>query len=632
MLVIMKTSLLFVRTRAFFRLAVAPLALVIASVSPANGQNSLSLKPVVVTASRIATPVTDVIADVSIIDRTTLDQAGQTSLREILAQQPGVQFTANGSYRSSTSIFLRGATGTQTLVLIDGVRVGSATSGGASIENIPLDRIERIEILRGAASALYGPDAVGGVIQIFTRAPTDALQLNATVGAGSDGQRQAGASIRGASGALGYSLGVSGEKASGISVATNPASSGFNADEDGFSSRSFDVKLSTRLSNAHALTLGILQSRTNYQFDGTPSPNPLLLTKLNSDARAIARLNNVNLQWAAQWLPQWKSTLVLGTSDEDSVSEYFRIPDGALGGNSAFNSRRTQASWQNELALGQDVLTLLLENRTEAVESSVNYAVKERAVRSAMMSYAFNHPAWNALAVLRRDNNSQFGSFNNWAFSGGYKLTEHLRAVASMGTSFQAPTFNQLYYPGFGTATLMPQRNRASEVGLKYGQGALSLGAVVYYSEIQGFIVPATNVQSSLALLRGATLSADLQHGATHYAVSYDYADPRTQPNDLRFVRVAQNILNLRVNHRMDEISLFGELRLSSDREDAKVVGTGRDILPGYGLLNAGVGWQLRKDLALMARINNLTDTQYTLVNGYSVPGRNYFVSLSWAM
>lgn len=620
------------------RLAVLVLSLPASAAVLAQNQPITSLKDVVITATRVATPVTDVIADISIIDRQTLDQAGQSSLRELLAQQPGVQFISNGSYRSTTGIFLRGAATSQTIVLIDGIRVGSATSGGASLENIPLERIERIEILRGAASALYGPDAVGGVIQIFTREPTENLQLTASVGVGTDGKRQAGSSIRGSAGAIGYSLGVSSERATGISVTTNPASSGFNPDEDGFTSRSIDAKLKAKFSTEHALTLSILQSHTEYQFDGTPYPNPLALTKLTSDAWSKPNLNNVNLKWDAQWSPEWKSTLLLGSSDEDSMSEYYRISDGALGGSSKFNTKRTQATWQNDILIGQDVLSLMLESRTEAVDSSTNFTVKERDVRSALVSYAINRSAWNALAVLRNDDNSQFGSFNNWALSGGYKLTDHVRAVASVGTSFQAPTFNQLYYPLLpgstykGDPTLTPQQNRASEVGLKYSQGSLTMGAVVYYNKIQGFIVPSTNVQSSLAVLRGVTLSAGLQQGATNYTASYDYADPKTQPNDLRFVRVAQNVLNLSINHSLGNVNLFGELKLSSDREDAKVVGTGRDILPGYSLLNAGANWRLRKDLTLLGRINNLTDAQYMLANGYSTPGRNLFVSLSWSM
>ncbi|MDP3605087.1 MAG: TonB-dependent receptor [Polaromonas sp.] len=590
-----------------------------------------------ITASRVATPVTDVIADVSIIDRETLERAGQSSLRDILALQPGVQMGSNGSYRSNSSIFLRGASNSQTIVLIDGVRVGSATSGGASFENLPLARIERIEILRGAASALYGPDAVGGVIQIFTREPADGLALSASAGFGSAGQRQVDASVRGSTGAIGYSLGVSREKARGISSVVNPASTSFNPDADGFTSTGVDAKLTARINREHGLTLSVLHSDTEYRFDGLPSPNPLGLTRLTSDARAKPTLNNATLKWDAQWLPQWKSTLTAGTSDEESVSEYYRFSDGRFGGSSRFNTQRKQLTWQNDVTLGKDVLSVLFEDRSESVDSSTRYTVSEREVRSALVSYAFNRERWNALAVIRNDKNSQFGSFNNWALSAGYRLIDGLRAVASVGTSFQAPTFNQLYFPGFGNPALVPQRNRATEVGLKYQQGNVALGAVAYHNDIQGFIIPSTNVQSSLAVLRGVTLSADVQSGPTSYSLSYDYADPRSYSsvpasNDLRLVRIAQNVLNARITHRMGDVSVFGELKLSSNREDAKVVGAGRDTLPGYGVLNTGLTWKVQKNVTLLARINNLTDTQYMLANGFSVPGRNVFASASWAM
>jgi outer membrane cobalamin receptor len=165
----------------------------------------------------------------------------------------------------------------------------------------------------------------------------------------------------------------------------------------------------------------------------------------------------------------------------------------------------------------------------------------------------------------------------------------------------------------------------------------VSLGAVVYRNNIQGFIIPSTNVQSSLAVLRGVTLSADVQSADTNYAISYDYADPRSYSsvaasNDLRLVRVAQNVLNARIDHRIGSVSLYGELKMSGNREDAKVVGAGRDVLGGYSLLNAGLIWSVYKNAALSVRVNNLTNKQYMLANGFSTLGRNALVSVSWSM
>jgi vitamin B12 transporter len=620
------------------RLAVLPCILTALStqITMAIAQSSTPapiLKEVVVSASRVAVPVTDVIADVSVIDRVILDQAGQSTLRDILGQLPGVQFVSNGGYRSSTKMFLRGATSAQTIVMIDGIRVGSATSGEASYENMPLDRIERIEVLRGAASALYGPDAVGGVVQIFTRDPVDGLQLTANAGAGSDGQKKAAASLRGRTGAVGYSLGVSKEKATGISVATNPAATSYNPDDDSFDISSLDAKLTAQIAPEHALTLGVLRSKMAYQFDGTVTPNPLVLTKLTTDAKTQPTLTQINLKWEGQWLPNWKSTVQLGSSADEATYTYVRIADGALNGRTFFNTQRTQASWQNDISIGTDVLGLLLENRSESVDSSTLYAVKEREVRSALASYALNRDSWNALAVMRNDNNSQFGSFNNWALSGGYKLNPQWRAVTSMGTSFQSPTFNQLYYPGSGDVTLTPQRNFSREIGLKYQQGADAATAVVYQNDIDGFIATRTNKQSKTAVLRGATLSYQAQRDDLSYRLGYDYADPKTLDDGLRFVRVARHVWNLNVTQRIGQASVYSELKLSSDRQDNSVITSNkvRANLPGYALINVGANWKLQKDLTLQARVNNLADKQYVLADGYSTLGRNVFVSLSWA-
>lgn len=599
-------------------------------------QTTPTLREVVVTASRVETPITDVIVDVTYIDRETLDKAGQTSLREVLGQQPGVQWFSSGSYRSSTGLFLRGASSSQSIVLVDGMRIGSATSGTAAIENIPLDRIDHIEILRGAASALYGPDAVGGVVQIFTKKPTQHPQIGVTVGAGTDGQMKSAASLSSTTGVISYSLGVIREKATGISTNINPASSGFNADADGFNSVSWDAKLIAKLTADQTVTFSTIQSQTNYQFDGTPSPNPLGLSKASSDAWSKPVLNDVGLKWDAKWTADWTSTVFLGTAEDQSVSEYYRIPDGAFGGSSQFNTHRDQVSWQNSLRIGLDVLTAIVEKRNESVDSSTAYKVSQRDISGTMLSYAWNRPVWNVLAVLRDDENSQFGSFVDWALSGGYKIADGLRTVASMGTSYQAPTFNQLYYPGFGSPTLTPQRNRSSELGLKFDAPNLAWSAITYYNEIQGFIDPVTNIQSSKAVLQGATLSAKMDVEDTSYAVSYDYADPRsfsTTPSlsNLRLVRVAQTVLKGSVNQRINDFHVFAEVNISSEREDAKVVGTGREILPGYTTLNVGADWKVHKDLKLLARLNNATDTQYMLANGYSMPGRNLFVSLVWS-
>jgi len=585
------------------------------------------LEVVVVTATRIPVPLTDVLADVSIIDREQLEGAGMQSLIDVLAGLPGIQVTSNGSYRSNSGVFLRGATTSQTILLVNGVRVGSATSGGYSLENLPLDRIERVEVLRGAAAALYGPDAVGGVIQVFTREPQEGLQRSVSVGMGTDGQRRLGASLLGQTGPWGYSLGASHERAKGINVKL-PGASGFNPDEDGFEFTSLDASLSYRVNQRHMVSAQFLLSEGEYDFDAAPSPNPLGLNAATARAVAHPTLEQQVLRWSAKWSDTWSSTLTAGRSKDESVNRYWRLSDGAAAGEGRFNTTRTQFIWQNDIRIGDDMLTLLAEQRKDEVDSTTAYTVSERTVRGLVASYAMRREGWDSLLTVRHDRNSQFGSFNNWALSGGIRLTESWRLVGSMGTTFQAPSFNQLYFPGFGNPDLTPQQGRAQEAGLRYQQGSTRASAVVYRNKVQGFITPATNVQSNLAVLKGVTLAVDQSWGATTLAVSYDHADPRLKPSNDRVVRVARNVLRTQVSHRHGAWHSFAELRLSSDREDTQW--PGRVTLPGYGLVNLWTTYQISPQWSVRARLNNVTDKTYSLANGFTTPGRNLFVSLNW--
>lgn len=617
------------------RLGVLPLAC--AAAFPVLAQTETTMPETVVTATRVAQPLTDVLADVSVIDRSALERAGMQSLIDVLSGVPGVQTTSNGSYRSNSGVFLRGATTSQTILLINGVRVGSATSGGYSLENLPLDRIERVEVLRGAAAALYGPDAVGGVIQVFTREPKEGLQRSASVGVGTDGQRTLGASLSGQTGAWGYSLGATHERAKGINVKT-PDASGFNADTDGFEYTSLDASLSYRIDNRHTVSAQLLLSEGEYDFDAAPSPNPLGLNAATARAVAHPTLQQQVLKWSAQWTDVWSSSLTAGLSKDESLNRYWRLSDGAAAGEGRFNTTRTQFIWQNDIRIGKDVLTLLAEQREDKVDSTTPYTVSERTVRGLVASYATKQELWDALATVRNDRNSQFGSFNTWALSGGYKLNGQFRLVGSAGTTSQAPTFNQLYWPCGtpcsptsyrGNPSLTPQQGRSKEIGLSYQKGSARASAVLYHNKVQGFITPSTNAQSDQAVLKGVTLSLEKTWGPTLLTVSYDHADPRLKPSNDRVVRVARNVLHTQVDHQHGAWRSFVELRLSSDREDTKW--PGRVTLPGYGLVNLGTAYQISPQWSVRARLNNVTAKTYSQANGFATPGRNLFMSMNWS-
>lgn len=615
---------------------------VFAQPTPPTPAAPPALAETVVTANRTPVPLTDVLADVSIIDRAQIERAGQTSLLGLLAHQPGVQIGQNGALASVSSVFLRGARANQTVVLIDGVRVNSATSGQTSLENIPLAQIERIEVLRGAASSLYGADAVGGVIQIITRQAqvgTAAPRVRADVGVGSYGLRQASASVEGASERFSYSLGVESARAMGLNAINTLGNPSFNVDRDGFARHNANLSLGFRPVAGHELSLSALESRQRYQFDGAPTNNAPLstagTTARDYDASNEGRLNSWNLRWAAQWLPNWRTTLTFGQSRDNSLSVFTRYSTGASINPARFDTRANVVSLQSDLSLGPDVLTALVEERTEAVDSTTAFAVRERRIRASVLSYAFNRGAFQALATVRQDDNSQFGQASTHALSLGYRLSPQWRVVASHGTSFQAPTFNQLYFPGFANPQLRPQTSQNQEVGLRYEAGVTQLAFTVYRNAVRGFINPANNTQSGLAVLEGWTLSGRTTWGSTRLSASYDYTDPidkSVNPN-VPLVRIARHVLNLRVEQPTGWGLVFGEWQQVGDRQDSPVpfVANRRVVLPAFSVLNLGAQWQLARDWRLLARINNVGDERYQLANTFAMPGRNLFVGLSWA-
>lgn len=619
---------LFLMKKRFFCTPLAVLALLSTGQSTSFAQSHTRFQPIVVTANRSQTPLTHVLADVSIVDRETLEESGLQSLAEVLATLPGVQFLSSGSYRSSSGIFLRGATTSQTMLLIDGVRVGSATSGSFSLESLPLDRIERVEVLRGAAAALYGPDAVGGVIQVVTREPMNGLQKTATAGAGSDGQRQLGASIQGREGAWGYRLGASRERANGISVKL-PGASDFNADKDSFDFSSFDAKLQFKLDERQSFSMTLLASDGEYGFDSKTTG----LTAANTLALSYPGVRQAGLTWNSKLNSDWSTSLTLARSQEFAKSRYLRESDQTLISESRFNTTRNQVTWQNNIRWGKGSLTLLAEEMRDKVDSTTAYTVTERSLQGLMASYAWRDEVWDALATVRSDRNSQFGNFNVWSLSGGYKLNEQWKFVANTGTTFQAPTFNQLYWPCANPCTpttyrgdpnLKPQEGQSEELGLRYKNGTTRASVVIYQNEINGFITPATNVQSSMAVLKGTSFSWEDSWGDTGLIASYDHGNHRIKPSNDRISRVANEYMSLRLNHRYGAWKPYAEIRLSGDRMDGKVK------LPGYGIANLGTSYQWDKNWKVLARLNNLGDKMYSLANGYSMPGRNLFVSIHW--
>ena len=378
--------------------ALPALAQQAAPVLLAQNLHAPSLRETVVTATRTEQPLSDLVADVSIVDRKTIENSGATGVVDLLARLPGVQIARNGGVGNSASVFLRGAETRFTAVYIDGVRVDSQSTGGAVWEQIPLSQIDRIEVLRGPAAAVYGSDAIGGVVQLFTRKGRGPAQPYVGVGVGNHGTRKVEAGISGASGAFDYALGVAHERSKGYDIRTSDAKA--NPDRDGYQSTSGNARVGFKVNARHRLDATLLASYMNSGYDAF-GYKPLA----PDDDRNKNRLRTAGLSWNAQWSNAYSTRL----SVTDTLSRYETEP----------SLYRTETSlrgyvWQNEVRLGAHRLSATLERREDSLNNPAldvysKTIDRDRSQNAIALGYGIHSGAHTVQLNVRHDEDSEFG-------------------------------------------------------------------------------------------------------------------------------------------------------------------------------------------------------------------------------
>jgi len=587
------------------------------AVAHATAQTPAKLEPVAVTAARDAQPIADVLADVTIIGPEEIARAGVQSLAELLQRHHGVEIVQNGGPGSVSGIFLRGANRGQTLVLIDGVRIASASAGATSLEAIPLDQIERIEILRGPASSLYGADAIGGVVQVFTRRGSGALAANASAGYGTYRTWDAKAGASGSAGALQYAVQVGGKASRGFNTIANPDNFLYNPDPDGYSNQSVSATLRYEFAIDQALTAQYLRSRLDNQFDGGPGYDDRTITVV--ETWQVASRNRL----ASFWI----SRLAYGVGIDDSRTQ-------TAFGPSTFDTTQRQLAWQNDFALPLGVLSGGYERREERLATDAGFATTARDTDSLFGIYRLALDGHALQANLRRDDSTQYGGRTTGAVTYAYRFSPAWRATAGYSTGFKPPSFNDLYYPGFSNPDLEPETSRNVEAALywngEFERAAVEARAIAYRNRVSQLIVLQCDAAFNCvpynvdrATLEGVTLAVDM-HGDNGLALtaSLDLASPE---NDL-----TGKLLPRRA-HRHGAVSAgvpFGPVRVgielvaSSPRYDdpANLVRMG-----GYAIVNLTLEWALAQGVTLFARADNVLDKNYELAAGYATGGATVF-------
>jgi vitamin B12 transporter len=577
---------------------------------------------VVVTASRAPEPLAQTLATVTVITRADIERSQAQSAPELLARSAGVSLTNNGGLGKATSLLIRGAESDQNLVLIDGVRVGSTTLGTAALQDLPLEQIERIEIVRGPRSALYGADALGGVVQLFTRRPAQSSgwRPEFTVGAGSHGTQ------RGS-----FGIGSGGERAffrAGLSYldtdGTNSCA-GFGApvfvgcftdepDRDGYRNSSGSLRAGLTLGDATRLEAFGLYSEGRTEYDGSFG-NVAEFDQLTTGVSVAQPLGE---RWTLRG--QWGRA-------EDNTQNF---GDGTLV--ARFDTTRNSGSLLVDARLASQLaFTGGIDYVDDRVASDTQFAATERTTAGGFAQLRWTPGRQEWVVSARFDDNEQFGSELTGSGSWGMALAPNWRITASGGTAFKAPTFNELYFPDFGNPNLQPETSLAFETSIRYSRESVRASLTVYENRIDdliGFDSNFTPVNIDQTRIRGIEAEAALQIRAVDVALLAEWADPENRSGALR-----GNVLPRRPKERARvEISApLGPLRIGAVGQFAgerfdNLSNTRR--LGSYALLDLLGEWRVRPHLLLQARLANAFDRDYATAAFYPQPGREIYVTL----
>lgn len=600
----------------------------LAFTTPVFAAEDLNLDDVVVTASRVSQSRESVLGDVTVINQEEIERAGAGSITDLLKSQPGIQINTSGGAGSAASVFLRGTNSDHLIVLIDGLRINSATLGTTSFENIPLSQIEKIEILRGPASSLYGADAIGGVIQIFTKKGGAGKPLiHAAVGLGSYNTKTAEAGFSAGVENTRYGININSFSTAGFSaqriLATNTP---IDKDNDGYRNLGISAYIDHTFVPGQVLGLQYFASKGHNSFDGN-----------NFDNFGDETLQSYALTSNNQLMDFWHSTLKLGKGIDDLDSH-------SLYGVSLFKTEQLQYTWQNDIKLPVGTLTLAYDRLEQKVSGSTNYTLTARNNDGYLASYLAEIDKHAFQFSLRDDENSQYGGHTTGGIGYGYRITPEWRVATNYGTAFKAPTFNQLYYPGFGNPNLVPEQSKNLEASVKYATDRQHAGITIFDNRISNLIefsgppsgfnpVNVGNVE-----ILGATFDGgwNIMENLTLNG-NLTVQSPREEQTDKLLTRRGNRYGAVSLLHTLGNFQWGAEVTGASirynDASNTKNMG-------GYALVNLTANYRINPEWKLEARANNVLDKDYVLSytgntatsNPYNTAGANVFVGLRYQM
>ena len=575
-------------------------------------------EPVVVTATRTPEPLSSVIQPIELITEQQIQQAGQDTLTELLQSLANVEIAANGGFGQISSVFLRGSNGSHTLVLIDGIRVNNAAGGAAPFENLQTSQFSRIELVPGPFSGLYGSDALGGVIQLFTYRWPDAPDARGAAGYGTYDTSNVYGGVSAGTQSTGFTVNAGYFASRGFSATNASVPFGvFNADDDGYRNANVSGSIVHRFAPDQEMGASAFYTQGRTHFDSGPTTDDL-----NDQTIGVYSIYSRN-----RLTPSWQSLVRVGISQDDSdVTGSF---PGQL------RSDQTQATWQNDFSTRIGTVIAGLEYLQQKVDGTTVFAVDRRDIYSVFGGYSGQIGRNTLYASLRNDNNSEFGNHTTGALGYAFALTPTVRLRASGGTAFHAPTFNDLYFPFFGNPNLEPEEGTSWEVGADYRTGAQRFSATYFDNRITQLIVfdSATFQPMNLseASIQGLELAYDGALRGFELRARLTFQDPVNDVTGKQLPRRAKIFGNAGIARSFGRFNIGAEVVGAGARFDSIDESPG-SRLGGYALLDLVAAYKISRDWRVDVRWNNVFDKSYELAQGYNTAGSNVFVWVKYEL
>lgn len=600
--------------------------LLASATSPLQAQETLSgdttgLPEMVVTATRSEVAKNQLAAAVTVYTRKDIERLQVKTFPELLRGTTGIDMTQQGGDGKTTSVFMRGTNSDHVLILIDGIKVGSATLGTTPFEFVPIDQIERVEIIRGPQSSLYGSEAIGGVIQIFTRKGGQSEKPSVTLDAGGgtyDTMRTAG-TVSGKWKNSWYTVGASHFNTQGFD-AREPVPGFFGVDQpddDGYYNTAVNARIGHRFDNNAEIDASFLRSQGRTEYDGTFQDKTNFINQVAAFSGSMDVLDN------------WRSTLRLGQSFDDNDNF---APGGSF--SSRFDTQRWNATWLNQFDLSDDHQLILGSDYRLDEVSSLPTSFEEDSrydvgVFGELHSRILDNHFINA--SLRWDENEAFGDYVTGNIGWRYNSELGISPFASFGNAFKSPTFNQLYFPFFGNPDLEPEESTSFEVGLAGDHQWLQWEIRAYHTNIDNLIVflppdfKAVNVNK--AQIDGIEAEISTQVLGWNGKLGMNLLNPQDRETNFRLARRYQESLSFDLSRAFGPVDVGANVLAQGDRYDDP---QNTIRVAGYVTVDLRAAYHVNKNWMLSAKLNNLLDKQYQLVDTYNTADRNFFVSIHY--